>query len=349
MMQTYNQKQRRIKRRNKNVAIDVVGDIAWPVAKWAGKQALQGAKGLVSAYMRSGGSKVDMVKAVAPLAASISQTSKAPKFQNVSGGVKLQHTEAVAIYNTSNALVISSDTFQWLSTISNGFEEYKIKCEFGYVPICPATTVGTTMLAWDYDPSDSQPYLGYEDFFNTADHCIGAIWTPSAIAPSESKWLKTGQEGDARLWSPGVLKVNTTDPLQGYYMVRYTVELRMAQPPTAGYALYTGVYTSKTALFAGAVFNSGAPNQVVISDTTVTQNQPGRYLYVWSTSGNTGTLSPSGGSLAMGGVNNGVRSMHTFYTNALGNISGLQAANDPSVATAWQLAIYKIVVSPVIV
>jgi len=242
-------------------------EVVAPLAQWSGRQMLSAVRGIVSAYRQKGGSREEAARAVAPLAMGLRTAQKAPRFQNVEGGVRFTHTEAVPVSSGAMSLRVSSDSFSWLQQIAAGFEEYRIRLEFGYVPICPATTVGTIMMAWDYDPVDTGPYNDYTDYFNTADHCISSCWAPCAIATKMSEWLKTGEEGEARTFSPGVLKLTQTATTNGYTMVRYTVELRKAQPSTGGYAIYTGSYTNNTAPMQNPVLAGGSSALVAMNGT----------------------------------------------------------------------------------
>jgi len=325
----------------------LVGEVARPLAEWSGRQLLGAVRGIVSAYRQKGGTREEVARVVGPLSLGMRQAQKAPKFQNVEGGIRFTHTEAVAIESTSVAIQVSSEAFSWLSQLAGGFEEYRIKCEFGYVPICPATTVGSVMMAWDYDPDDTTTYTSYSDFFNTADHCIGSCWAPCAITPKVSGWLKTGTEGEARFFSPGVFKMNQTSGANGYTMVRYTVELRKAQPSSSGYAVYTGQYTSNTALTSNATLVSGSSSLITLGSSGVTQRVSGRILVVWSTDANCGTFTHSGGMLFTGSVSSAGRSIIQWYTDGVGNQSSWTCSTVPTGGTSYKLVAYRIPVSPV--
>jgi len=266
---------------------DLVQQFTQPIARWTGNQMVGAVRGIVSAYQQRGGGRQEMASAIAPLAQTLRKTSGTPKFATMNGVVTITHTEALPILTTNSSLTISTDTFQWLSNIASGFEEYKIKLEFGYIPICPATSTGSVMMAWDYDPEDNRVYSDYTDFFNTADHCVGAIWAPAAISPRESGWLKTGTTGERRLYSPGAFKHMITSTTAGYMMARYTVQLRKTQPNEgAYYAVYNGMFTTNTALTFNPSLIAGSPDLLTINASGWTQRASGRLLVIWSTDTN---------------------------------------------------------------
>lgn len=128
--------------------------------------------------------------------------------------------------------------------------------QFGWVPTCPATTVGTVYIAWDYDPEDNGTYID-EDYFQTLDHSVGACWAPGAITPRQSNWLKTDIFGpDSRQFSPGRLHYSNPQNASGFFMVRYTVELRKPQPNTVGTSVYGGA-SMTTATTSDVFLSSG--------------------------------------------------------------------------------------------
>ncbi len=227
------------------------------LAKGAYNQLAAAVTGLVSGSKSGKNGERMLVKDVAPLAQSIRSSGNRPKFTQSAGGISVTNTELVPNFaNGTNdlSLMITSTTFPWLSPLTTNFEEWRVKMQYGWIPTCPATTAGTVFLAWDYDPVDFDTYID-EDYFQTLDHSVGAAWAPGAIAPRQSGWLKTDVNGpDARLFSPGRLHFANPTSAAGYFMVRYTVELRKPQPNTVG-----------TSVFGGSVTTTATTSDVLIS------------------------------------------------------------------------------------
>lgn len=333
------------KPRKRTTGQDLLLEVARPMAQWGGRQLADALRGIVSAYRSSGGSKQEVAAAVAPLAKSLQVTGKAPKFQNVEGGIKFTHTESLPLIDGHQGYNISSDSLNWLRPIANSFEEYRIKCEFGIVPVCPATTTGMTMLAFDYDPVDIGFYSSAQDYFNTSDHCVTAAWSPCAISPKQSAWLKTGTTGESRLWSPGNLKAYVTSKDNGFLMVRYTVELRKTQPNSVdAYAIYTGTYTAAANIFTNPTFVTGTDGIISITPTSLTLLKEGNYIVVWSTdkAGGVGTITVGGsGGYFLGGYNGSTRSTIAWNGYTPGNIMAAVTGSAPGGPTAWKLVVTK--------
>lgn len=313
---------------------------------WTGKQMISAIRGIASAYRANGNSRAEMSKAVAPLAVNIRQSSKTPKFRNVSGGISLTHTEALVVTATTAQIVVSSETFGWLRNLASGFEEYRIKMEIGYAPICPATTTGVTMLAFDYDPVDTAAYDGYQDYFNTADHCISSSWAPAAISPKQSGWLKTGTDGDVRLYSPGVIQITQTATTNGYFMVRYSVDLRKPQPVTPTEFSGEGTFSSTSAIYDSLTTHHGN-NPFVFSGNTATQVQPGKYVVFWSTDANMGAITTTGTAQAGGFVNTTGKSYVWFYSSGMGQTWTTTWATVVGGATAFRVSVCEMAAKPI--
>jgi hypothetical protein len=217
-------------------------DMGLGAAEGVGRLALNAVRGIVSAFQARGASKKEITQVVAPLARSLAYTSRPPRYMRAEGGLMIEHIESIQVVDGKNAIPINTQTFTWLRPIAENFEEYQIKLDFAWNPVCPATTTGQVRLAFDYDPADGLTgYNDAADYFNTADHCISAVWAPAAISPRKSGWLKTGLGGsDVRLISPGTLFAYIPETDHGFVTVRYQVHLRKPQPASTGVAMFNG-------------------------------------------------------------------------------------------------------------
>ena len=202
-----------------DLALPLVREVAKPVAKWTVDQMANAVKGIASAFRSNGTSRQDIKKIVAPIANQISYGSRAPKFTSANGVVRIDHVEAISNI-TADAVRITSESFAWLRDIAACYEEWKIKLEICYNPVCPSTTTGQVNMAWDYDPDDATLYTNIGEFFQTEDHCVNAVWAPGLISPKGSGWLKTGVNGtEPRTYSPGVFQYRTSDVTAGFFVI----------------------------------------------------------------------------------------------------------------------------------
>lgn len=277
----------------------LVYDLGFGAVEGAGNLAVKAVKGIVSAFQNRGASRQEISAIVAPLAKSLTYTSRKPKFTRAEGGLAIEHIENITIqHNDHSSFMVDSNLFIWLKSIANQFEEYQIKMWFAWNPICPATTTGQVLMAFDYDPSDVAPgsYTTASDYFNTADHCIGAIWAPGALSPQRSGWLKTGGEGDARLYSPGRFHIDISNKDNGYLTVKYQVSLRKPQPSSASAeARFVGRYVDDSGIFAHPDTVSGDAHLIEELGATelVIAPTPGYKLVIWSTDASVASIVPN--------------------------------------------------------
>lgn len=303
--------------------------------------------GVASAFKMNGnsGAKQEMRTYVAPLAKSLQIQGRTPKYTNVAGGICIEHTEPLPVQNGANHVIVNSDTFKWLSPMAAGFEEYRVQYEIGWVPTCPATTSGRVMLAFDYDPSDNSGYgiTQADDYLNTADHCVSAIWSPCVITPKQSAWLKTGVTGDARLYSPGIIHFAVDNVTLGLVLVRYRVELRKPQPNATQTYLQRGAYSIYTGVFAGTTATSGS-TPFTIENNLMTQRSPGKYQVSWSTDGTITSISDGGT------VNNTLfttasnsNKVIVWYTSGPGDTIEFVPTPFPEGATSYKMEIVPVI------
>lgn len=326
-------------------------DLGLGAVNGVGELAIRGVRGIVSAFQSRGAGREDIKRIVAPLAKSLTQMGSKPKFVNAAGGICIEHVEALPMVSNEWSRRITSDSFGWLAPIAANFEEYQIDLSFVYVPICPATTVGSVMMAFDYDPEDFTQYANYSDYFNTADHCISAIWSEAAISPEKSKWLKTGNEGDARLRSPGVFQLKITDFTMGYLMVKYKVGLRKPQPASSGYAVFGGTYTTATGITSGGLIGGDASLASIAGGIVTVNKNSNNLIMIWSTDGTPATIIQSStGDINVLANRTGADASAVFENDPLGSSDGggtfSLTVSVPGGPTSWKLVISTVPVHP---
>jgi hypothetical protein len=327
-------------------------DLGFGAMEGAGNLAIRAVKGIVSAFQNRGASKQEIKSIVAPLAKSLTYTSRKPKFTKAEGGLSIEHIENVPIQVAGHTqFIVDSNLFVWLKGIANQFEEYQIQLWFAWNPICPATTTGKVMMAFDYDPDDDNAggYVHASDYFNTADHCISAIWAPAAISPQRSGWLKTGNNADARFYSPGRFHVNVTDVEAGYLTVKYQVSLRKPQPSaTNAEAIFGGTYNSSTNIFTNRSLVTGASMLIdSINDHEVwISATPGYKIVVWSTDATVSSVAPTFANALIAGVKTGGGA--AFWGVVKPDTQAVISATvtAPGGATAYKLSVIQLDINP---
>jgi len=327
-------------------------DLGLGAVEGVGKLAVRAVRGIVSAFQSRGASKQEIKQLVAPLAQSLTYTSRRPTFAKAEGGLSIEHIENLGVFSAGHsAYSIDSNLFTWLAGIANQFEEYQIQLWFAWNPICPATTTGQVLMAFDYDPIDvgDGRYIDAADYFNTADHCVSAIWAPAAIAPTKSAWLKTGNAGDARLVSPGLFHINVTDPTAGYLTVKYQVALRKPQPSNnTSSASFSGSYTTATGLFAspGVVVGNASLIQWTSSSVLTIKATPGYKIVVWSSDATAASVSATLGSADLMGTRSGtgIAIVARVNPNTAAAFGGTVSA--PGGATSYKVEVYQELYNP---
>ena len=325
----------------------LVAAAARPIAEWSLGQMERAIQGIASAFKSNGNTREEIAKVVAPLAQSLRMGSKAPKFTSTKGVVRIEHIEGFDSATVSGVEVVNTNTFRWLSQIASCFEEWRIKMEWAWVPVVSATTAGQSMILFDYDPADDSPALLVSDYFSTADHCVNAIWSPGAITPKMSSWLKTGTIGDPRFYSPGVFKYNRTSASAGYFVVRYAVELRKPQPATNTTLEFIGSYSSGSTMFDSPTQLVGDTNLVTFSGSSmvITDFPKAMAICVWSTDGAPGALSATGtDSYTIGTQTGNDAIVYVVYGSAA---TTLTLTTPPAGSTTWGLTVYFTNLRPV--
>jgi len=350
-------KNQSVARRNRNVPVSfnpnqLVYDLGFGAMEGAGNLAVKAVKGIVSAFQNRGASRQEIKSLVAPLAKSLTYTSRKPKFTKAEGGMAIEHIENIALPGSGHTYyVVDSNLFIWLKNIANQFEEYQIKLWFAWNPICPATTTGQVLMAFDYDPDDNDlgAYVQAADYFNTADHCVSAIWAPGALSPQKSGWLKTGNTADPRFYSPGRFHISVTDAAAGYLTVKYQVSLRKPQPNLAGAeASFTGTYSGTTDVFGNRGFIGGEQRLIksVTNDTLTLAQTPGYKMVIWSTDANVASVTNGPSNARAIGTRTGAGA--SFVTVVKPGVEGACGAvvTAPAGATSYKVAIFQVDINP---
>jgi len=102
----------------------------------------------------------------APVAQARQQRLRAPRITRVVRGMRISHRELIQTVNGSTAFTVIrlacnpgiAATFPWLAQQAAQWEQYRFtKLNFEYITRTASTTVGSVLLAPDYDASDPPP------------------------------------------------------------------------------------------------------------------------------------------------------------------------------------------------
>jgi len=105
-------------------------------------------------------------KDVAVVARSSRNTTRKPRMASKNGNFRIRHREYITDLNTVVAFAVStfpvnpgmSQTFPWLSGLAQRFEKYKFhQLRFVYETTTSTTTIGSQLMALDYDAADGPP------------------------------------------------------------------------------------------------------------------------------------------------------------------------------------------------
>lgn len=119
----------------------------------------------------------------APVAVASSLTNRGPKQgAGPNGSVRISNTEFVTDLASGSSIQAfdlnpcSSPLFTWLSRIAVGYELFRfVKMRFRYTPICPSSTTGVVVMAFDYDASDAAP-LNKQAITAYSGSARGNVW-----------------------------------------------------------------------------------------------------------------------------------------------------------------------------
>lgn len=213
----------------------------------------------------------------APVSMASTVRNLQPKIAyNGSNSCCIMHRELIATINHSSAFTTTSfalnpglsATFPWLAPMAAQWEQYRFKkLIFNYVTRTSTTTVGSVLLAPDYDASDSAPtsevnMASYQDCVEDVPwkNLVCRMNAASMHVIQQRKYLRTGSipaGTDVKLYDVGNFFVGTTggvntDPIGKLY-VEYEVEFFVPQKESATSSgssfAYTGSNITSTGTF----------------------------------------------------------------------------------------------------
>lgn len=213
----------------------------------------------------------------APVSMASTVRNLQPKIAyNGSNSCCIIHRELIATINHSTAFTTNSfalnpglsATFPWLAPMAAQWEQYRFKkLIFNYVTRTSTTTVGSVLLAPDYDASDSAPssevnMASYQDCVEDVPwkNLVCRLNSASMHIIQQRKYLRTGAipaGTDVKLYDVGNFFVGTTggvntDPIGKLY-VEYEVEFFVPQKESAASSgssfAYTGANITSTGSF----------------------------------------------------------------------------------------------------
>jgi len=231
------------------------------------------------------------------------------------GRVRIRHREYITdIFGSVNYNVVSfsvnpglATTFPWLNIMAVAYESYKFSnLSFHYETLAPTTSVGTVMMAADFDPTDTAPD-SKTSLMSYQDACRGPIWgefnmvaSSGNLSKMKQKFLRfgnlaTGQDVllfDACTFYVATQQCANTNAIGELY-VEYDVELITPQLDLTAYAVATSARAISSAgqtvalpLGNGALTTSGGV-PILYNTTTgaLTLTVPGQYLLTYSVFG----------------------------------------------------------------
>lgn len=149
----------------------------------------------------------------AGIATARSAPTSQPRISSTSKGSHVAHREFVGTVNgsvafTANKFVCNpgmASTFPWLSVQAGQWEQYRFnRLRFKYLTRTATTTVGSVLMAPDYDPSDSAP--ASEAAVSTYQDCVeDAVWVESLVCElNVSSMFPNGQKKFVRSGAVGL-------------------------------------------------------------------------------------------------------------------------------------------------
>lgn len=187
----------------------------------------------------------------APIAKAVGQKVREPRITQSDRCTRIVHRELVGtvtgttsfgVFNSYELNPGLSSTFPWLSSQADSWEQYRFRyLRFRYVPRCATTTIGSVMMAPDYDALDAPPSseltaMSYREATEDApwkEQVCGL--NPSSMFPAgPRKYVRSGLvAGDLKTYDAGVMHVCTTEESDtsalGKLWVEYDVEFFVPQ------------------------------------------------------------------------------------------------------------------------
>jgi hypothetical protein len=266
-------------------------------------------------------------------------TSGVPKV-NGETRVVISHTEYIGTFRAAelfscDAFAINpgnTSLFPWLSHIAHNYEEYKFhSLKFDYSPAVSSSTVGTLMMAVDYDCLDSVP-TSKIGFLQNHKSVRGNVWSPmtcicdkQTLASRPPLKVRSGSSavGDLRLSNLGnFLTASNSVVIQspGDLEITYVIEFFIPQYNISDEAFdasakITGVGTSRNDPLPKASVITGGIPLVMNLDNVITFKEAGEYLLSFDV---IGTAITAAAALAPYVADGSVASLVTFVVNAAG-------------------------------
>lgn len=210
-----------------------------------------------SASKRAGAQKPQVSKA--NIAMARAGISSPPKLNSTQKGSHVNHRELIGTVNgsiafTANKFVCNPGmpaTFPWLSGQAAQWEQYRFnRLRFRYLTRTATTTVGSIIMAPDYDPSDSPP--ASELAVSTYQDCVeDAVWVQELVCDlnvdsmfpnGRRKFVRSGSVGqeDLKLYDAANFFLCTLEQIGasaiGKLWVEYDVDFFTPQTPGASAA-----------------------------------------------------------------------------------------------------------------
>lgn len=202
-------------------------------------------------------------------------------------GSHVAHKELIGTVNGSTAFTATkyvcnpgiAATFRWLSVQAQQWEQYRFnKLRFRYLTRCATTTVGSVIMAPDYDPSDSAP--ASELAVSTYQDCVeDAVWVEQLVCDLDvasmfpngaKKFVRTGAVGseDLKLYDAANFFLCTVEEVGadaiGKLWVEYDVDFFTPQVAPSGDP--TSRYTSRFADDASQALANSVAEPLLFSD-----------------------------------------------------------------------------------
>lgn len=203
-------------------------------------------------------------------------------------GCHVEHKELLGTVNGSVAFTAlkyvcnpgMAATFPWLSVQAQQWEQYRFnKLRFRYLTRTATTTVGSVLMAPDYDPSDEAPTS--ELTVSTYQDCVeDAVWVEELVCdlrPSSMfsmgarKFVRSGSVGpeDLKLYDAANLFLCTVEETGasaiGKLWVEYDVDFFVPQLPVTGAAVpkLSSLYVNDV----NQIYTTATPALLLFPDT----------------------------------------------------------------------------------
>jgi len=242
----------------------------------------------------------------APAAFATGTRSMQPQIAGGRNSCRIVHRELVASISGSPAFSVQqtlklnpglAETFPWLATQAQSWEEYKFhRLKFCYYTRTGSTTVGSIQLAPDYDAADDPPASeqiasSFEDVVEDAPwKDLECRLSPQAMFPmGPKKFIRSGAlsaNQDIKTYDAGQLFICCTDGAAvgwGKLWVEYDVELFVPANAASGSAPaisqhITSAHPTTSSMLPTPVQQSGSANLFSVSGNVLTALQAGRFF-----------------------------------------------------------------------